>query len=137
MLSVFELVSTRMGFSVRSGGCLWKQSLGRRTGTENSLVLKSSCSQMVSLDCDWHMKISINESRFFCIQVAALNDFVKEQGAGEFPLEGSIPDMTSFTEYVNFAGLQKLRLWICPLLCRSCTCAFLPQLTVELGLMSR
>ncbi|KAK1431880.1 hypothetical protein QVD17_08644 [Tagetes erecta] len=42
----------------------------------------------------------------FWVMVAALKEFIANEGGGEAPLEGSIPDMTSSTElYVN---LQKL-----------------------------
>ncbi|GAQ81120.1 NEDD8-activating enzyme E1 regulatory subunit [Klebsormidium nitens] len=46
------------------------------------------------------------KSPVFWILVAALNAFVKGEGAGELPLEGSIPDMTSFTE--SYVGLQRV-----------------------------
>ncbi|GJV10671.1 NEDD8-activating enzyme E1 regulatory subunit AXR1-like protein [Tanacetum coccineum] len=42
----------------------------------------------------------------FWVMVAALKEFIANEGGGEAPLEGSIPDMTSSTElYIN---LQKL-----------------------------
>ncbi|GJV74949.1 ribonuclease H-like domain-containing protein, partial [Tanacetum coccineum] len=42
----------------------------------------------------------------FGVMVAALKEFIANEGGGEAPLEGSIPDMTSSTElYIN---LQKL-----------------------------
>ncbi|KAG0474124.1 hypothetical protein HPP92_015406 [Vanilla planifolia] len=42
----------------------------------------------------------------FWILVAALKEFIENEGAGEPPLEGSIPDMTSLTEY--YINLQKI-----------------------------
>ncbi|MQM19983.1 hypothetical protein Taro_052997 [Colocasia esculenta] len=45
----------------------------------------------------------------FWILVAALKvEFIENEGAGEPPLEGSIPDMTSLTEY--YVSLQKIYL---------------------------
>jgi amyloid beta precursor protein binding protein 1 len=35
------------------------------------------------------------------VMVAALKEFVLNEGGGEAPLEGSIPDMTSSTELVH------------------------------------
>ncbi|KAJ1686884.1 hypothetical protein LUZ63_018274 [Rhynchospora breviuscula] len=42
----------------------------------------------------------------FWVLVAALKEFVNNEGGGEPPLEGSIPDMTSLTEY--YVNLQKI-----------------------------
>ncbi|XP_048490168.1 NEDD8-activating enzyme E1 regulatory subunit AXR1 isoform X1 [Beta vulgaris subsp. vulgaris] len=42
----------------------------------------------------------------FWVMVAALKEFVAHEGAGEVPLEGSIPDMTSSTEH--YVNLQKV-----------------------------
>ncbi|KAL0916902.1 hypothetical protein M5K25_014455 [Dendrobium thyrsiflorum] len=42
----------------------------------------------------------------FWILVAALKEFIENEGAGEPPLEGSIPDMTSLTEY--YISLQRI-----------------------------
>ncbi|XP_020104558.1 NEDD8-activating enzyme E1 regulatory subunit AXR1-like [Ananas comosus] len=42
----------------------------------------------------------------FWILVAALKEFIANEGDGEPPLEGSIPDMTSLTEY--YISLQKI-----------------------------
>ncbi|KAK1304751.1 NEDD8-activating enzyme E1 regulatory subunit [Acorus calamus] len=42
----------------------------------------------------------------FWVMVAALKEFIANEGEGEFPLEGSIPDMTSSTEY--YVNLQKI-----------------------------
>ncbi|KAK2980698.1 hypothetical protein RJ640_011318 [Escallonia rubra] len=47
-----------------------------------------------------------SSSSDFWVMVAALKEFVANEGGGEAPLEGSIPDMTSSTElYIN---LQKI-----------------------------
>ncbi|KAK4358759.1 hypothetical protein RND71_020988 [Anisodus tanguticus] len=49
-------------------------------------------------------EVDTNSSDFW-VMVAALKEFIANEGGGETPLEGSIPDMTSSTElYVN---LQK------------------------------
>ncbi|OVA11480.1 UBA/THIF-type NAD/FAD binding fold [Macleaya cordata] len=42
----------------------------------------------------------------FWVMVAALKEFIANEGDGEAPLEGSIPDMTSSTEY--YVNLQKI-----------------------------
>ncbi|XP_042521116.1 NEDD8-activating enzyme E1 regulatory subunit AXR1-like [Macadamia integrifolia] len=42
----------------------------------------------------------------FWVMVAALKEFIANEGDGEAPLEGSIPDMTSLTEY--YVNLQKI-----------------------------
>ncbi|KAF9613059.1 hypothetical protein IFM89_005493 [Coptis chinensis] len=42
----------------------------------------------------------------FWVMVAALKEFIANEGGGEAPLEGSIPDMTSLTEY--YINLQKI-----------------------------
>ncbi|XP_072991394.1 NEDD8-activating enzyme E1 regulatory subunit AXR1-like [Typha latifolia] len=42
----------------------------------------------------------------FWVLVAALKEFIENEGDGEPPLEGSIPDMTSLTEY--YVSLQKI-----------------------------
>ncbi|XP_039131097.1 NEDD8-activating enzyme E1 regulatory subunit AXR1-like [Dioscorea cayenensis subsp. rotundata] len=42
----------------------------------------------------------------FWVLVAALKEFIENEGDGEPPLEGSIPDMTSLTEY--YINLQKI-----------------------------
>ncbi|KAK3014230.1 hypothetical protein RJ639_008163 [Escallonia herrerae] len=47
-----------------------------------------------------------SSSSDFWVMVAALKEFIANEGGGEAPLEGSIPDMTSSTElYIN---LQKI-----------------------------
>ncbi|KAG2534228.1 NEDD8-activating enzyme E1 regulatory subunit AXR1-like isoform X1 [Panicum virgatum] len=47
-----------------------------------------------------------SSSSDFWILVAALKEFVANEGNGELPLEGTIPDMTSLTEY--YVSLQKI-----------------------------
>ncbi|KAF5195388.1 Nedd8-activating enzyme e1 regulatory subunit axr1 [Thalictrum thalictroides] len=42
----------------------------------------------------------------FWVMVAALKEFIANEGGGEAPLEGSLPDMTSLTEY--YVNLQKI-----------------------------
>ncbi|XP_078433094.1 NEDD8-activating enzyme E1 regulatory subunit AXR1-like isoform X2 [Wolffia australiana] len=42
----------------------------------------------------------------FWILVAALKEFIENEGGGEPPLDGSIPDMTSLTEY--YINLQRI-----------------------------
>ncbi|KAG6407002.1 hypothetical protein SASPL_129982 [Salvia splendens] len=48
----------------------------------------------------------------FWVMVAALKEFIANEGGGEAPLEGSIPDMTSSTELVTtallYVSLQKI-----------------------------
>ncbi|KAL0405395.1 UNVERIFIED_CONTAM: NEDD8-activating enzyme E1 regulatory subunit AXR1 [Sesamum latifolium] len=57
-------------------------------------IINDSCAEVNSLSSD------------FWVLVAALKEFISNEGGGEAPLEGSIPDMTSSTElYVN---LQKI-----------------------------
>lgn len=47
-----------------------------------------------------------SSSSDFWVLVAALKDFIANEGSGEAPLEGSIPDMTSSTEqYVNLQNI--------------------------------
>ncbi|WCJ37568.1 NEDD8-activating enzyme E1 regulatory subunit AXR1 [Euphorbia peplus] len=59
-------------------------------------IISDSCSDVDSNSSD------------FWVMVAALKEFIGNEGGGEVPLEGSIPDMTSSTElYVN---LQKIYL---------------------------
>ncbi|KAM7271483.1 hypothetical protein ACFE04_030697 [Oxalis oulophora] len=54
---------------------------------------------------DSNAEVNSNSSDFWVL-VAALKEFIANEGGGEPPLEGSIPDMTSSTElYVN---LQKI-----------------------------
>ncbi|XP_010510023.1 PREDICTED: NEDD8-activating enzyme E1 regulatory subunit AXL [Camelina sativa] len=45
-------------------------------------------------------------SSYFWVMVAALKEFLSNEGGGEVPLEGSIPDMTSSTEhYINLQNI--------------------------------
>uniref|UniRef100_A0A7C9F6E0 NEDD8-activating enzyme E1 regulatory subunit n=1 Tax=Opuntia streptacantha TaxID=393608 RepID=A0A7C9F6E0_OPUST len=57
-------------------------------------ILNDSCAE-----------VSSNSSDFW-VMVAALQEFITNEGAGEVPLEGSIPDMTSSTEH--YVNLQKV-----------------------------
>ncbi|KAF3332461.1 NEDD8-activating enzyme E1 regulatory subunit [Carex littledalei] len=51
--------------------------------------------------------VNVNStSSDFWVLVAALKEFINKEGGGEPPLEGSIPDMTSLTEY--YVNLQKI-----------------------------
>ncbi|XP_024026682.1 NEDD8-activating enzyme E1 regulatory subunit AXR1 [Morus notabilis] len=54
---------------------------------------------------DSSAEVDTNSSDFW-IMVAALKEFIKNEGGGAAPLEGSIPDMTSSTEqYVNLQNI--------------------------------
>ncbi|KAM1112752.1 hypothetical protein ACFX13_046428 [Malus domestica] len=57
-------------------------------------VIEDSCVEIESSSSD------------FWVMVAALKEFIENEGGGEAPLEGSIPDMTSSTEH--YISLQKL-----------------------------
>ncbi|KAK4758946.1 hypothetical protein SAY87_020247 [Trapa incisa] len=46
------------------------------------------------------------DSSDFWVMVVALKEFIANEGGGEVPLEGSIPDMTSSTEH--YVNLQKI-----------------------------
>ena len=51
-----------------------------------------------------------SSSSDFWVLVAALKDFGTNEGGGEAPLEGSIPDMTSSTEqYVNLQNIYQAK----------------------------
>ncbi|RAL41829.1 hypothetical protein DM860_009011 [Cuscuta australis] len=64
--------------------------------------ISSSVNQIIN---DNFAEVNSKSSEFW-IMVAALKEFIANEGNGEAPLEGSIPDMTSSTElYVN---LQKI-----------------------------
>ncbi|CAI0406780.1 unnamed protein product, partial [Linum tenue] len=66
----------------------------RGINAELQQIINDGCAEVDSSSSD------------FWVMVAALKDFIVHEGAGEAPLEGSIPDMTSSTEiYVN---LQKI-----------------------------
>ncbi|WJZ99313.1 hypothetical protein VitviT2T_017767 [Vitis vinifera] len=47
-----------------------------------------------------------SSSSNFWVMVASLKEFIANEGGGEAPLEGSIPDMTSSTEH--YVNLQKI-----------------------------
>ncbi|CAL5403458.1 unnamed protein product [Camellia sinensis] len=65
----------------------------------------SCCSNLQWIINDSRADVDSNSSDFW-VMVAALKEFIANEGRGETPLEGSIPDMTSSTElYVN---LQKI-----------------------------
>ncbi|KAG2716997.1 hypothetical protein I3760_03G153800 [Carya illinoinensis] len=54
---------------------------------------------------DNRAEVDSNSSDFW-VMVAALKEFIANEGSGEAPLEGSIPDMTSSTElYVNLQNI--------------------------------
>ncbi|KAJ1404318.1 Ubiquitin-activating enzyme [Sesbania bispinosa] len=58
---------------------------------------------------DSSAEVDSNSSDFW-VMVAALKDFVTNEGDGETPLEGSIPDMTSSTEqYVNLQNIYQAK----------------------------
>ncbi|KAL8474282.1 hypothetical protein ACS0TY_030929 [Phlomoides rotata] len=64
--------------------------------------ISPSMHQIINDSC---AEVNSNSSDFWVL-VAALKEFIANEGGGEAPLEGAIPDMTSSTEvYVN---LQKL-----------------------------
>ncbi|KAG8387042.1 hypothetical protein BUALT_Bualt03G0211900 [Buddleja alternifolia] len=64
--------------------------------------ISSDLKQIINDSC---AEVNSNSSDFWVL-VAALKEFIGNEGGGEAPLEGSIPDMTSSTElYVN---LQKI-----------------------------
>ncbi|KAL0319856.1 UNVERIFIED_CONTAM: NEDD8-activating enzyme E1 regulatory subunit AXR1 [Sesamum radiatum] len=66
----------------------------RNHGPSLQQIINDSCAEVNSVSSD------------FWVLVAALKEFIANEGGGEAPLEGSIPDMTSSTElYVN---LQKI-----------------------------
>ncbi|CAK7348973.1 unnamed protein product [Dovyalis caffra] len=66
----------------------------RGISTDLQKIIHDGCSEVESNSSD------------FWVMVAALKEFIANEGGGEVPLEGSIPDMTSSTElYVN---LQKI-----------------------------
>nr|KJB30557.1 hypothetical protein B456_005G149600 [Gossypium raimondii] len=57
-------------------------------------IINDSCAEVGSSSSD------------FWVMVAALKEFIANEGGGEVPLEGSIPDMTSSTEH--YVNLQKI-----------------------------
>ncbi|ONK74969.1 uncharacterized protein A4U43_C03F11960 [Asparagus officinalis] len=62
-------------------------------------------SQLRQVINDSAAEVELTSSDFW-VMVAALKEFVENEGDGEPPLEGSIPDMTSLTEY--YVSLQKI-----------------------------
>ncbi|KAL5217863.1 hypothetical protein ABZP36_018547 [Zizania latifolia] len=54
---------------------------------------------------DSSAKVNSSSSDFWVL-VVALKEFIANEGNGELPLEGTIPDMTSLTEY--YVSLQKI-----------------------------
>ncbi|NP_001288878.1 NEDD8-activating enzyme E1 regulatory subunit [Brassica rapa] len=64
-------------------------------------------SEIQQISSDTCAEPSSNSSDFW-VMVAALKEFVLNEGDGEAPLEGSIPDMTSSTEH--YINLQKIYL---------------------------
>ncbi|GMN61737.1 hypothetical protein TIFTF001_030823 [Ficus carica] len=64
--------------------------------------ISSDLQQIINDTC---AEVDTNSSDFW-IMVAALKEFIKNEGGSEAPLEGSIPDMTSSTEhYVNLQNI--------------------------------
>ncbi|GAB4825190.1 NEDD8-activating enzyme E1 regulatory subunit axr1 [Ancistrocladus abbreviatus] len=64
--------------------------------------ISSNLQQIVNDSC---AEVDSNSSDYW-VMVAALKEFIANEGGGEAPLEGSIPDMTSSTEH--YVSLQKL-----------------------------
>ncbi|KAM3261681.1 hypothetical protein ACQJBY_052394 [Aegilops geniculata] len=54
---------------------------------------------------DSSSEVNFSSSDFWVL-VSALKEFITNEGNGELPLEGTIPDMTSLTEY--YVSLQKI-----------------------------
>ncbi|KAG7595897.1 unnamed protein product [Arabidopsis thaliana] len=66
--------------------------------------ISSEVQKLINDSC---AEVNSNSSAFW-VMVAALKEFVLNEGGGEAPLEGSIPDMTSSTEH--YINLQKIYL---------------------------
>lgn len=64
--------------------------------------ISSDLQQIINDSC---AEVGSSSSDFWVI-VAALKEFIANEGGGEVPLEGSIPDMTSSTEH--YVNLQKI-----------------------------
>ncbi|XP_044466968.1 NEDD8-activating enzyme E1 regulatory subunit AXR1 isoform X2 [Mangifera indica] len=62
-------------------------------------------SELRQIIYDSHAEVNSSSSDFW-MMVAALKEFIANEGDGEAPLEGSIPDMTSSTEH--YVNLQKI-----------------------------
>lgn len=72
----------------------FKVSASRGIGSQLRQIIDDSAAEVNSTSSD------------FWVMVAALKEFIDNEGGGEPPLEGSIPDMTSLTEY--YVSLQKV-----------------------------
>ncbi|PKA52596.1 NEDD8-activating enzyme E1 regulatory subunit [Apostasia shenzhenica] len=72
----------------------YKVSLPQGIGSQLHQIIDDSAVEVNSASSD------------FWVLVAALKEFIENEGAGEPPLEGSIPDMTSLTEY--YITLQRI-----------------------------
>ncbi|CAH2059795.1 unnamed protein product [Thlaspi arvense] len=66
----------------------------RGISQEIQSIINDSCAEVGSSSSD------------FWVMVAALKEFISNEGGGEAPLEGSMPDMTSSTEH--YISLQKI-----------------------------
>ncbi|XP_010543012.1 PREDICTED: NEDD8-activating enzyme E1 regulatory subunit AXR1 isoform X2 [Tarenaya hassleriana] len=66
----------------------------RGISSEIQQIIDDSCAEVNSSSSD------------FWVMVAGLKEFISNEGCGEVPLEGSIPDMTSSTEH--YISLQKI-----------------------------
>ncbi|CAM8954442.1 unnamed protein product [Rhodiola kirilowii] len=64
--------------------------------------ISSNLQKIISDSC---VEVDSTSSDFW-VMVAALKEFISNEGGGEPPLEGSIPDMTSSTEH--YVSLQKI-----------------------------
>lgn len=62
-------------------------------------------SEVRNLLQDKAIDVNVSSPDFWVI-VSALKEFIENEGAGELPLDGSIPDMHSFTDY--YIGLQRI-----------------------------
>ncbi|KAK7312712.1 hypothetical protein VNO77_36795 [Canavalia gladiata] len=72
-------------------------------------ALQGISSELQQLLNDSSAEVDSNSSDFWVL-VAALKDFITNEGGGETPLEGSIPDMTSSTEqYVNLQNIYQAK----------------------------
>ncbi|XP_073058226.1 LOW QUALITY PROTEIN: NEDD8-activating enzyme E1 regulatory subunit AXR1-like [Primulina eburnea] len=68
--------------------------------------ISSSVQQIINDTC---ADVNSNSSDFWVL-VAALKEFIANEGGGEAPLEGSIPDMTSSTElYINLQRIYQAK----------------------------
>ncbi|XP_021893761.1 NEDD8-activating enzyme E1 regulatory subunit AXR1-like isoform X2 [Carica papaya] len=68
--------------------------------------ISSELQQIINDSC---AEVDSNSSDFW-VMVAALKEFISNEGGGEAPLEGTIPDMTSSTElYVNLQTIYQAK----------------------------